>query len=53
MGDYSVRFLDAGLDANGTVDLKVEFQIPEPSVLALFGAGLLGLGIVRRRKHKS
>jgi hypothetical protein len=28
-------------------------QIPEPSVLALFGAGLLGLGAVRRRKIKS
>jgi hypothetical protein len=53
MGDYSVKFLDAVMDANGNVDLKAEFQIPEPSVLALFGAGLLGLGIVRRRKHKS
>jgi hypothetical protein len=55
MGQYQFRFLDAEIDGtSGSVDLMAEFaQIPEPSVLALFGAGLLGLGAVRRRKIKS
>jgi hypothetical protein len=54
MGAYNFRFKDTELNSDDTVDLEAEFQlIPEPSVLALFGAGLLGLGAVRRRKNKS
>ena len=26
-------------------------EVPEPSIIALFGLGLLGLGFARRRKH--
>lgn len=29
---------------------SVEQRVPEPTTLALFGAGLLGLGMIRRRK---
>jgi hypothetical protein len=54
MGQYKFRFLDTEIQGNsGSVNLMAEFQIPEPSVLGLFGAGLLGLGAIRRRKIKS
>jgi len=53
MGLYQFKLKDHELASDGNVSLKAEFQIPEPSVLALFGAGLLGLGAVRRRKIKS
>lgn len=32
------------------IDLPLISQVPEPATLALFGAGLLGLGAVRRRR---
>lgn len=43
-----------GLDANGF--LRVNFganSVPEPSVLALFGIGLLGIGAIRRKTPKT
>jgi hypothetical protein len=33
--------------------LDAVFNVPEPSVLALFGLGLLGMGGVARRKTKA
>lgn len=42
------------LTRSSTLDGSVRFtdvtEVPEPSMLALFGFGMLGLGIVRRRK---
>jgi hypothetical protein len=32
------------------VNFKLITNVPEPSIIALFGAGLLGLGFARRRK---
>jgi len=49
----SQRFLITwGSGTAGAINLvgTVEFAVPEPATLALFGIGLLGLGIVRRRK---
>ena len=34
--------------SNGTSSVDTSINVPEPSVLALFGAGLFGLGLVRR-----
>ena len=39
-------------NVNGTSSTNTSVNIPEPSVLALFGTGLLGLGLVRRRMKK-
>ena len=52
-----VRFQRTGSGGGGsdrgrvcTVNCDPPQDIPEPSIIALFGLGLLGLGFVRRRK---
>lgn len=50
-GTYQVRF--AEVDNQGFFHAGVDnvsIQVPEPGTLALFGLGLAGLGIARRRK---
>jgi hypothetical protein len=44
-GPMALRFDDLELSATA--------QVPEPSIIALFGLGLLGLGFARRRKAQS
>ena len=42
---------DVNSDANGTLTSFTEsFQTPEPMSITLFGAGLLGLGLIRKRR---
>ncbi len=41
---------DPGLNGNGSPLILTTSNIPEPASLGLLGAGLLGLGIVTRRK---
>ena len=50
---YSTPFTEAGLNDDATCgpDFPNCLRTPEPATLALFGAGLLGLGIIRRRKY--
>jgi hypothetical protein len=38
------------LSSSGTFDLSPHQSVPEPSILALFGAGLAGLALIRRRR---
>ena len=38
---------------SGTSTVTIESQIPEPASLLLLGAGLIGLGFIRRRKGKT
>jgi hypothetical protein len=40
-------------NSNYITSLTVTLYVPEPSSMALFGAGLAGLGLVRRRKRKT
>jgi hypothetical protein len=51
---YEMRFKDATImKKDGDVGLFADFRlvaVPEPSTILLFGAGLLGMGFIRRRK---
>jgi len=52
--DNSLRFDWQGLAFNTDTFFHIDFndgEVPEPSIIALFGLGLIGLGFARRRKH--
>lgn len=59
ISDRFVRFQQTGADGNGSdrgrictdVDCNPPEDVPEPSIIALFGLGLFGLGLARRRKR--
>jgi len=44
---YNVRYMDLGA---WVVSTTLVAQVPEPSIIALFGLGLVGIGFARRRQ---
>jgi len=47
-----VRFIDAYGEKVGSL-LSTTVNIPEPAMISLLGAGLIGLGFARRRRRKT
>jgi hypothetical protein len=48
---FIATFENDGIDAALTVGIN-DVAIPEPSIIALFGLGLVGMGVATRRKQK-
>jgi len=57
--DGYVGFRGGALDSSGTLTVNYIYtehpvtSLPEPATLPLFGAGLLGLGLIRRRRRRT
>jgi hypothetical protein len=55
LGTYiaNIRASDGSLTDTGTVTINIASRnMPEPGILSLFGLGIIGLGMLRRRKIK-
>jgi hypothetical protein len=57
LGTYiaNIRASDGSLTDTGTVTINISSRdgnVPEPGMLSLFGLGIIGLGLLRRRKIK-
>ncbi len=54
-GSYGATFPDAGGGWTGeyefTITVSNSLPVPEPSIIALFAAGLFGMGVARRRRR--
>ena len=51
MSGYSFDFLTKSDDEQFYIDALTVSKVPEPSIIALYALGLLGLGFARRRKR--
>ena len=48
-----LEMIAAGLGTFIDINMTVDYAVPEPSTLLLFGSALIGLGAVRRRTRKT
>lgn len=51
--DFSLSSAQGSGSAPGITNVEVGTAVPEPASLALFGMGIAGLGLVRRRQRQS
>ena len=53
--DFSLQMQDMGVNTgNGLVTInQISVTAPEPGSLALLASGLLGVGVVRRRRNRA
>ncbi|MBY0374273.1 MAG: PEP-CTERM sorting domain-containing protein [Bryobacteraceae bacterium] len=51
-GSFTSTFFSAGAQQSNITVTGVSGEVPEPMTVSLMGAGLLGLGLLRRRTAK-
>jgi len=50
MTEQATGTLVAGGQLLNRGQTEIKFEVPEPATMAIFGASLLGLGVMRRRR---
>ncbi len=50
--EFSLTLVVSMNNLSGGASIDSEINVPEPSVIALFGAGLIGVGLARRRMKR-